>query len=192
VIDMTEDTEDRREYYRIEDVVALQILPSEEAQTAPGSGSSQLFDLLGELHQLDFEAQYLLRQIAEGNRTLANYLKVQNKRIDLLGQALAQGLLKDIEPVRPVILSEGGISFTHDQPLEEGSHCRLKMVLMPQGLGLLLQARVLGCQPRTDGRFAIGTSFEALTDAQRQLLARHILQKQATERRLARETLQGD
>ena len=189
---MTEDTEDRREYYRIEDVVALQILPSEEAQTVPGSGSSQLFDLLGELHQLDFEAQYLLRQIAEGNRTLANYLKVQNKRIDLLGQALAQGLLKDIGPVRPVILSEGGISFTHDQPLEEGSYCRLKMVLMPQGLGLLLQARVLGCQPRTDGQFAIGTSFEALTDAQRQLLARHILQKQATERRLSRETLQGD
>lgn len=189
---MTEDTEDRREYYRIEDVVALQILPSEEAQTVPGSGSSQLFDLLGELHQLDFEAQYLLRQIAEGNRTLANYLKVQNKRIDLLGQALAQGLLKDIGPVRPVILSEGGISFTHDKPLDEGSLCRLKMVLMPQGLGLLLQARVLGCQPRTDGRFAIGTSFEALTDAQRQLLARHILQKQATERRLARETLQGD
>src|SRR5690606_33076352 len=112
---MTEDTEDRREYYRIEDVVALQILPSEEAPTAPGSGSSQLFDLLGELHQLDFEAQYLLRQIAEGNRTLANYLKVQNKRIDLLGQALAQGLLKDIGPVRPVILSEGGISFTRSE-----------------------------------------------------------------------------
>lgn len=189
---MTEDTEDRREYYRIEDQLALQILPADESHTASALGSSQLFDLLGELHQLDFEAQYLLRQIAEGNRTLANYLKVQNKRIDLLGQALSHGLLKDLGPVQPVILSEGGISFAHAQALEEGSLCRLKMVLMPQGLGMLLEARVLSCQSRDDGRFAIGTSFEALTDAQRQLLARHILQKQATERRLARETLQGD
>lgn len=39
----------------------------------------------------------------------------------------------------------------------------------------------------SDGQFEIGTEFEALTDAQRQLLARHILQKQALERRQLRE-----
>jgi hypothetical protein len=143
------------------------------------------------MHQLEFEAQHLLRQIAEGNRTLANYLKVQNKRIDLLGQAIAQDLLKDIGPAREVVLSEGGLSFAHDQPLGENSIWTLKLVLMPQGLGMLLTARVASCEALDDGQFAIGTSFEALTDAQRQLLARHILQKQATERRLARESLQG-
>ena len=39
-------------------------------------------------------------------------------------------------------------------------------------------------------RWAAGRTFaavEALTDAQRQLLARHILQKQAQERRQARD-----
>jgi hypothetical protein len=186
----TEDTEDRREYYRIEDMIALEILPPEHAETVSGGGSTQRFDLLGELHQLDFEAQHLLRQIAEGNRTLANYLKVQNKRIDLIGQALAQDLLKDLGPPREVILSEGGVSFVHDQTLEEGSNWALKLMLMPQGLGMMLTARVATCQALDEGRYAIGTSFEALTDAQRQLLARHILQKQATERRLARESLQ--
>jgi hypothetical protein len=187
----TEDTEDRREYYRIEDMIALEILPLKHAETVSGGGPTQLFDLLGEMHQLEFEAQHLLRQIAEGNRTLANYLKVQNKRIDLLGQALAQDLLKDIGPAREVVLSEGGLSFAHDQPLGENSIWTLKLVLMPQGLGMLLTARVASCEALDDGQFAIGTSFEALTDAQRQLLARHILQKQATERRLARESLQG-
>jgi len=186
-----EDTDDRREYYRIEDVIALEILPLEHPATVKNSGASQLFDLLGELHQLDFEAQHLLRQIAEGNRTLANYLKVQNKRIDLIGQALAQDLVKNLAPARTVVLSEGGISFVNDQPLEEGSAWMLKLVLMPQGLGMLLTARIASCQALDENRFAIGTSFEALTDAQRQLLARHILQKQATERRLARESLQG-
>lgn len=187
----TEDTEDRREYYRIEDMIALEILPPEGPTALADQPAGRLFDLLGELHQMDFEAQYLLRQISEQNRTLANYLKVQNRRIELLGQALAQGLVKDIGPTREVGLSEGGLNFRHDQPLAEGTCWTLKMVLMPQGLGMLLTARVVSCQPSDDGQFAISTAFEALTDAQRQLLARHILQKQATERRLARENLQG-
>ncbi|MCJ0974326.1 PilZ domain-containing protein [Pseudomonas sp. PS1] len=190
----TEDIEDRREYYRIEDVIALEILPPDETTpNAPASkdGSEKLFDLLAELNQMEFEAQHLLRQIGERNRTLASYLKVQNKRIDLLGQALAQTFLKDLGATREVVLSEGGVSFVHDQSLDEGSTWRLKMMLMPQGLGMLLWARIASCQPLPDGGFSIGTSFEALTDAQRQLLARHILQKQATQRRLARESLQG-
>lgn len=188
---MSDDTEDRREYYRIEDVIALEILPCEEVDSPADDQSGRLFNLLGELHQLDFEAQYLLRQISEQNRTLANYLKVQNRRIELLGNALAQGLMKDIGPTRTVGLSEGGIHFIHDLPLAEDSIWLLKLVLMPQGLGLLLKARVLACQAQGDEQYRISTAFESLTDAQRQLLARHILQKQATERRLARERQEG-
>ncbi len=188
----TQDTEERREYYRIEDRVALEIIPAGQGKSAAQGSLAPLFGLLGELHQLDFEAQHLLRQIAENNRTLANYLKVQNRRIELLGQALAQDLLKDLGPPRSVILSEGGISFAHDQALAENMPLTLKLVLLPQGLGLLLEARVIRCQAQEDGRYEISLAFEALTDAQRQLLARHILQKQALERRLARENLQGD
>jgi hypothetical protein len=54
-------------------------------------------------------------------------------------------------------------------------------------LGLLLRGRVTHCEPEGFGTFKIGAEFESPTDAQRQLLARHILQKQAQERRLARE-----
>lgn len=188
----TQDSENRREYYRIEDSIALEILPPDELHGPSTDASNGLFQLLGELHQLDFEAQHLLRQIAEGNRTLANYLKVQNRRIDLLGQALAHGLFSTLGEPRPVVLSEGGISFEHDQPLAENSQHRLKLVLMPQALGLLLEARVASCQPLAAGRYAIALSFEALSDSQRQLLARHILQRQAAERRQARESLDAD
>ena len=186
----TPDSENRREYYRIEDSIALQILPHDDLQGKRDGASQGLFQVLAELHQLDFEAQHLLRQLAEGNRTLANYLKIQNKRIDLLGQALAQDLLRTIAPPRPAVLSEGGISFDHDQPLPEGGLYRLKLVLMPQALGLLLDARIASCQPAEGGQYAIAVSFDALSDSQRQLLARHILQKQAAERRQARESLE--
>jgi hypothetical protein len=186
----THDEDDRREYYRIDDTIALEfsLLSGTEAQAGDAlHDASPLFNLLSDLHLMDFESQHLLRHISERDRTLANYLKVVNKRIDLLGQAVAQSLLQGIGAPRQVSLSEGGISFNHGQAVAPGSHLAIKMVLMPQALGLLLRARVLHCNPRADDQYEIGTEFEALTDAQRQLLARHILQKQALERRQARE-----
>ena len=185
-----QDVDDRREYYRIEDTIALEfsLLSGAEAQASDVlHDPSPLFNLLSDLHLMDFESQHLLRHISERDRTLANYLKVMNKRIDLIGQAMAQSLLREIGTPRQVSLSEGGVSFQHGQAVATGSHLAIKMVLMPQALGLLLRAQVVHCQARDDGRFEIGTEFEALTDAQRQLLARHILQKQALERRIAKE-----
>lgn len=186
----TQDEDDRREYYRIDDTIALDFTLLCGAQALANDelhDSSPLFNLLSELHLMDFESQHLLRHISERDRTLANYLKTMNKRIDLLGQAVAQSLLRDIGPPRQVSLSEGGVSFNNAQAVPPASHLALKMVLMPQALGLLLRAKVVHCQQQGDGQFEIGAEFEALTDAQRQLLARHILQRQALERRLARE-----
>lgn len=184
------DEDERREYYRIEDTMALEFSPlaSAEAFNAEAAREdSPLFNLLGDLHVLDFESQHLLRHITERDRTLAGYLKIINKRIDVLGQALAQNLLHEVGAEQRVTLSEGGVSFSSELPLEVGGFLCLRMVLLPQPLGLRLCAKVVHCAPLDDGHWEIGTEFEALPDAQRQLLARHILQKQAQQRRLARE-----
>ncbi len=185
----TLDEEERREYYRIDDMIALQIKPLSGPDAASKEvllDDSPLFNLLSELHLSEFEAQHLLRQISEKDRSLAAFLKVQNKRLDLLSQVMARGLLNEVGAPQPVILSEGGVDFQHPTPLAADAHLAVKLVLMPQALGLLLRARVTHCDPKGDG-FDVGTEFESMTDAQRQLLARYILQKQAQERRLARE-----
>lgn len=185
----TLDEEDRREYYRIEDSIALEIR-SLSAPEAAGQevlqDASPLFNLLSELHLSEFESQHLLRQISERDRNLAAFLKSQNKRIDLLSQVVALTVLGQIGEPQPVIISEGGIDFQHPTPIATGAHLSVKLVLMPQALGLLLRARVTHCD-RKGGAYDIGTEFEYPTDAQRQLLARYIFQKQAQERRLARE-----
>ncbi|MBT8765199.1 PilZ domain-containing protein [Metapseudomonas boanensis] len=186
----TRDAEDRREYYRIEDTIALEISPLKSGETSVDGDpedASQLFSLLSELHLMDFESQHLLRHIHERDRPLASYLKVINKRIDLIGQALARSLLHDIGPARQVTLSEAGINFSNRTPFEPGTRLAVKMVLMPQALGLQLRAVVVHSQAQGEDEFEIGAEFEALTDAQRQLLAKHILQRQASERRQARQ-----
>ncbi|OPK10384.1 PilZ domain-containing protein [Pseudomonas sp. VI4.1] len=185
----TLDDEDHREYYRIEDMIALEIRPL-SAPEALGQevlqDASQLFNLLSELHLSEYESQHLLRQISERDRPLAAFLKSQNKRIDLLSQVIAITVLGQIGEPQPVTISEGGIDFQYPTPLAAGARLSVKLVLMPQALGLLLRARVIHCDRQGDG-YVIGTAFEHATDAQRQLLARYILHKQAQERRLARE-----
>lgn len=185
----TLDEEDRREYYRIEDSIALEIRPlsiPEAADQEVLQDASPLFNLLSELHLSEFESQHLLRQISERDRNIAAFLKSQNKRIDLLSQVIAITVLGQIGEPQPVIISEGGIEFQYPTPIATGAHLSVKLVLMPQALGLLLRARVTHCDARGDG-YDVGTEFQRPTDAQRQLLARYILQKQAQERRLARE-----
>ncbi|MHC6224880.1 PilZ domain-containing protein [Pseudomonas sp. X10] len=186
----TLDDEDRREYYRIEDRIALEISPLDTAEALEADvlqDASPLFNLLSELHLSEFESQHLLRQLNEKDRTLAAFLKAQNKRIDLLSAVVAHTLLGQIGAPQRVILSEGGIEFAQAQAIAPGTRVALKMVLMPQALGLLLRGQVTHCDLRPDGEYEVGTEFIDMSDAQRQLLARHILQRQQQQRRQALE-----
>jgi PilZ domain len=182
----TPDEAERREYYRIEDRIALEITPL-NAGDDPADEGSPLFNLLSELHLSEFESQHLLRQLGDTHRALGGFLKAQNKRIDLLSQVVAQMLMGSLGEPRPVVMSEAGLDFQHDIAYAPGTRLDLKMAFMPQALGMMLRARVVHCDALADGAFAIGVEFEGSTDAQRQLLARYVLQKQAMERRQARD-----
>lgn len=180
----TPDEAERREYYRIEDRIALEITPLSEAADASPE-ESPLFSLLSELHLSEFESQHLLRQLGETNRALSGFLKAQNKRIDLLSQVVAQMLMGALSEPQAVVISEAGLDFQHPVRFPPGTRLDLKMAFPPQALGMMLRARVVHCDTLPDGGFAIGVEFEGSTDAQRQLLARYVLQKQAMERRQA-------
>ncbi|WP_312936918.1 PilZ domain-containing protein [Pseudomonas sp.] len=186
----TQDEEERREYYRIEDSIALQISPLSAAELADADlvqAASPLVSLLSELHLADFESQHLLRQLSDKDRILAAFLRAQSKRVDLLSALVAHSLLGQLGEPQPVMLSEGGLDSTSAQAIAPGTRVAVQMVLMPRGHALLLRGRITHCQAHTDGSYALGTEFTDLTDAERQLLARHILQRQQQQRRQALE-----
>jgi hypothetical protein len=186
----TLDEEERREYYRIEDSVALEINLLSGADTAHQQAmqeTSALFELLSELHINEFESQHLLRQIDDRDRVLSSLLRTLSKRIDLLGEVVAQTTLGRLGAPQPVIISEGGVQFESAEGYPLDTHLSIKMVLMPQASGLMLHANVIHCETLPGGQFEVGTEFVDLPDAQRQLLARYILQRQAQQRRQALE-----
>ncbi|MAB23487.1 PilZ domain-containing protein [Pseudomonas neustonica] len=186
---MQTDNEDKREFFRIQDQMVLDFKPIDGPDADLGSQHGVLFDLLTEMHLLDYESQHLLRQISERDRALAQYLKIINKRMDLLGKTLAIELSGDFGEPMDVTISEGGLSFESSEAYPVDSWLALRMILLPAPLGLALPVRVLRCDrnDRNEG-WTLAVNFDVLTDAQRQLLARHILQKQAQEIRAAKST----
>lgn len=179
---LDQDTNERRRYYRIDDWVALEILPESQ-----GPSSGPMLEILNEFNQLEFDSQPLLRQIAENDRGLANFLRMQSRRLDLLARILVQDMVKQIGQPRRVNLSEAGIRFPNTEPLPPNSRATVRLLLLPNPVELILHISILRCHQQDTGRYEIAANFEGITDLQRQQLARHILQKQAVERRKARE-----
>lgn len=189
---MQTDNVDKRDFFRIRDQVMIEYRPASgpELDGEHFAQRSPLLDMLSDLHLLEYESQHLLRQIAERDRTLAGYLKVINKRIDLLGKALAMQLDDSVGETVMVTLSEGGMSFPARTPMTLDSWLALRLVLLPSRVGMVVPAQVVRCEPDDEpGQWNVGVSFEALGEPQRQLLARHILQRQAQEIR-AQKTLE--
>lgn len=174
-------------YFQIQDRLSLDYRPTEAPTDQATEETSLLFGLLGELHLLEHDAQPLLRQISERDRTVAAYLKILSKRIELIGRALAQQVTADMGTMVPVTLSEAGLSFTTDAPLPVGSWLALRL-LLPTSVGLSAPVQVADCRPASPSAdYLIQVSFDRFTEAQRQLLARHIVQKQAQDIRAAKD-----
>lgn len=194
--------QERREYYRIQDMLALefQLLPKEQLVTDSPTMPFTLdarFQILHALYELDHESSTTLHQIGDEDRQLGAYLRTINRKIELIAMAMfATPNSEAPSPTHNVTLSETGLSFRHAQPLEIDSHLALKLVLFPSYFGLLLFGRVVQCaalappassaeqsDEQTPPLFTIGVEFTHIQENERQLLARYILRKQAQQRR---------
>lgn len=175
-------------YFQLQDHLALDYYLTDAPTTLPSPpvDESPLFGLLGELHLLDHESQHLLRQVGERDRNLAAYLKILGKRVELIGRALALQMTEDMGAPVEVVLSEAGLTFSANQALSVDSWINLRL-LLPTPIGLSAPVRVVDCaRNASSGQYLIQVSFDQFNDAQRQLLARHIVQKQAQEIRAAK------
>ena len=186
---MTQGVQDNRGFYRIQDQVILFFEVVEEEQMAANDAEFALpvspeFELLNKLHALDMEANAALRSIAEKDKNIAAYLKTVNQKVELLAQVIAESNVElEDWPVQEVTLSEGGLSFNNKKTMKMDTLLALKLVLLPSYIGLPLYGRVVNCNEHIKGDYLINLVFENLGENDRQLIARHVLQCQARERR---------
>ncbi len=146
---------------------------------------------LAELHLSDLEsAANPLRQPSSASATAPSRpsCRAQNKRL---------GLLSAVSGPRSLLGGGAGrsrcrwsspkaasTSLQATQYSRSGSRLAMKLVLMPQCPWPAAARHGLPvATPAPSGGFEVGTEFIDMTDAQRQLLARYILQRQQQQRR---------
>ena len=185
---------ERRSFFRINESIALEYKEVDEKIVNSSDPDNLYADaagirLYGELKRIDNDAAQLLFQIKDSNRVLGEYLHNLNRKIDLLSQhVMAEHKPPALtQKISQVNLSEGGISFGCEKPIQKDHFVAMRLTFLPSYAGLIIFAQVIRCDPDPDGDYQIAAKFLNINNAQQQLLGQQIMRAQMADRRLKQQ-----
>ncbi|BBA37268.1 type IV pilus assembly PilZ [Methylocaldum marinum] len=186
------DTEkERRRYFRIEDEIILffrEIAPDDIPDNrSPRDFPLDSFALSASLDLLTQESRKLLRKIERDSPEVGDFLKVLERKIDLVARSfLSYEANLAEQSTQRVSLSASGLSFEVEKPYAPGKVLEIKMVLHPDLVGLIAYGRIVYCKknpPDSDLPYQISVDFVGLRDSDRELLIRHVVRRQLQQLR---------
>lgn len=184
-------TPERRSFFRVNSEIVLNF-HSVDNYTLSNSRVEDQFpedqatlELFNEMRRLDKEASPHLTSIGEYNRSLADYLKILNRKLDLIAQQslAADFISKDVRPTH-VNLSEGGIAFNSAKSIYKDSGLAVRIMFPSDYSSVASFARVLRCNPHENqDDYKIACKFLSLSNSKQELLGKHIMQAQLSAKR---------
>ncbi|MDX1754813.1 MAG: PilZ domain-containing protein [Marinobacter sp.] len=177
---------DRRDYFRIEDHIGLEIRKLEpgHANLSDPFNEGHLDGLRDEMRRLDQDIRLHLASLAEKDRLLTTLIKSLNGKLDTLARIMAfeQNPLQQ-EQWQDVTLSEGGIAFTTATNIyQPGDQLAVRMTLPPELFRPQATARVIQSVPDDQGGSVVHAQFVSIHDSDRQQIARHVMRWQVRQR----------
>ena len=169
---------ERREYYRIDDVLPLWHTPIPE----PGAADARP---QGPLAQLDSELNDAINHAFQADPVAGQALGLLNRKLDLLA-ALLPGREGhgDRRPVPTAVnVSGSGIAFDSREPLPVGARRRVGLLLQPSQVAVELDGTVQESEAgdNADMPYRIRVAFDDDEFAQEQVI-RYVVQRQAMRR----------
>lgn len=179
--------ENRRNYFRIKDTLGLLVL---KAGTELNTQIDSRLSLTHELDNIERESQNVLRNLPNEHKELAQLFRLMNKKIDLVVKTLVSesSQTKQLKQ-QEVCLSEASIDFESAEQFEEGEDVIVKLMLLPDYIGLDLKGRIKESHSQSEKTVI---EFSDLDEYDRQVLARHIIQAQSAARRINQDEEQTD
>lgn len=195
-------SEDRRGYFRIEDALSLsyhQVLSEElpERLQRLEQGLESHFTVVSSLAAVTQEMAGVLHKIGLESPEVADYLVSLDRKLDLLARALLSSGNELVEtPAQPVNLSASGMAFNAAETVAEGAVLELRLLLLPSFTGILTYGEVVGCESRDraadDFPYCIRVNFSHMRESDRDVLIRHVIQRQTRMLRKLREERESD
>jgi hypothetical protein len=177
---------ERREFFRIEDHIGLEIRKHSPGTCAGESafGDNHLESLKTEFRRLDQDIRSQLASLAERDRFLTGLIKSMNNKLDTLARIMAfeQNPLQP-EDWQDVTLSEGGLAFHSQTPVwNPGDKLVIRMTLPPELFQPQAVAEVIEVCPDSTGAARVHTRFTDIQDSDRQQIVRHVMRWQIRQR----------
>lgn len=175
--------DERRQYFRIQDMAFVRAAPLESDQTSIPEYFPEIrsLTLKGELEKLEQQSTELYRKLDDD--IALNLIGLLNQKLDLITQYLSiQDMsLANLAP-QQVVISEGGIGFIADESFKIGQSIAVAIIFTPSYLSIFSSAEVVECLTLPDSTHQVHCEFTHLPEAMRQKLAGYLLKQQARQR----------
>lgn len=180
---------DRREFFRINDRVIVELRPVEDDQTTVSSERLQRQASQQDNQQLramESAFTHLVDQINHQDRDTARALRMLDDKLNLIHRQI-RNLVQpvDNEKAHDVNLSGGGMALINDTPVPAKTQLEVTLQLIPSAVIINAIARVIACTPMDDGHL-LRMAFIHMDDYDRNLLVKHTLSRQAEQLRAER------
>lgn len=189
-------TDERREYFRIDDEVVLEYRLINEDEVEPLVERIQArvpdrFTAASSFAATSRQMAHLMHKVQSQSPELARCLQAIDQKLNLLAQLfVTEEIHIEEHPTQEVNLSAGGIAFRSQQEIAPGSLLEMRIVLFPSLIGILNISRVIHCERVNDSnrQFAwqIAATYEHLRESDRELLVRHVMNKETRHLRSER------
>lgn len=186
------DDRDKRDYYRLNDsiLVDYKLVAQTDVQNASAGDfftSDPNFHLLRDIYELQLESKQLLHRISNENKDLGkflgNFLGNLDQRVELIAKSAINADLANLSMKScDAEISEGGLSFLSPTLINTDQSLAIRLLLQPSFLGLTSFAQVKHCQLQ-ENEYRIGVQFVGSDLQTQRLISRHIISKQAEQRR---------
>ncbi|NOT10963.1 MAG: PilZ domain-containing protein [Methylococcaceae bacterium] len=189
-------SEERRQFFRVEDEVNLVYVKIDEKNVIEGSYVSE--NILGNwplsaaLEMVAQESALLLHKVGKSNPDVADYLRLIDNKIELLAQAMVmQSGQFNQNNVRNANLSATGIAFESEDAFQEGDYLEIKILLVNSMAVIIALGKVVYCKNHEPGagRYpnTIGVDYVSIKDQDRELLIKHVVKRQLQQIRDSKE-----
>ncbi len=188
---MIEDTQERRQFYRINDKVSLsyrlvQETAIEQEIASTSRRQRQLSELRNAVHALDARFEAINIKLAQDNPLVAEALNLFHRKIALHESMLGIDDYDDkvFSQAKEINLSASGIAFKAETPLNKGTYLKMELVTYPEHHYIPVFGRVVKysqIQDDSAGGHYVSVEFQGISNEDEERIVNHIFKLQTQE-----------
>ncbi|PHS32719.1 MAG: pilus assembly protein PilZ [Methylophaga sp.] len=187
---------DRREFFRINDTVFVEISAIDGKElihrvTAISNPlPNEINSVQQQLNELTDSLTQIIDQISQSDRETARALRLLDKKVNLIASTVQhQNCISDHLNTTDVNLSGGGIAFLSADKYATKSPLEVRIELSHSGTFITAIANVIACDKLNDAPeetpYYLRLIFSHMSEHDRNLLVKHTLSRQAQALRIA-------